>query len=52
MVKQYQRKRTREELLEGFKLSIAKKREWLKSHNLKELSSGCLIYCSPAKSTL
>ena len=38
MVKPYQRKRTREELLAGFKLAIAKKREWLKAHNLKELN--------------
>lgn len=38
MVKSYQRKRTREELLAGFKLAIAKKREWLEAHNLKELN--------------
>ena len=38
MVKSYQRKRTREEVLAGFKLAIAKKREWLDSHNLKELN--------------
>lgn len=38
MVKSYQRKRTREELLAGFKLAIAKKREWLEMHNMKELT--------------
>ena len=38
MVKSYQRKRTREELLAGFKLAVTKKREWLKAHNLKELN--------------
>lgn len=38
MVKSYQRKRTREELLAGFRLAIAKKREWLETHNLKELN--------------
>ncbi len=37
MVKQYQRKRTKEELISGFKLAIAKKKEWLEVHHLEEL---------------
>ena len=37
MVKQYQRKRTKEELISGFKLAIAKKKEWLEAHHLEEL---------------
>lgn len=46
MVKSYQRKRTREELLAGFKLAITKKREWLKEHNLKELTIAGSGMCS------
>jgi hypothetical protein len=37
MVKSYQRKRTREELIAGFKLAVARKREWLEEHQLEEL---------------
>ncbi len=37
MVKSYQRKRTREELVTAFRLALAKKREWLEAHNLEEL---------------
>ena len=37
MVKQYQRKRTKEELISGFKQAIAKKKEWLEAHHLEEL---------------
>ena len=38
MVKQYQRKRTKEELISGFKHAIAKKKEWLEAHHLEELN--------------
>ena len=34
MVKQYQRKRTKEELISGFKQAIAKKKEWLEAHHI------------------
>ncbi len=37
MVKQYQRKRTKEELILGFKQAIAQKKEWLETHHLEEL---------------
>ena len=37
MVKQYQRKRTKEELILGFKQAIAQKKEWLETHQLEEL---------------
>ena len=47
MVKQYQRKRTKEELISGFKQAIAKKKEWLEAHHkkiLKKLSSFLLMH--------
>ena len=37
MVKQYSQKRTKEELISGFKQAIAKKKEWLEAHHLEEL---------------
>ena len=38
MVKSYQKKRTREELIASFKLAIRKKKEWLENNHLEELS--------------
>ncbi len=37
MIRQYQKKRTKEELINGFRQALAKKKEWLEAHHLEEL---------------
>lgn len=38
MVKSYERKRTRKELIESFKLAIKRKQNWLEEHDLESFN--------------